>query len=187
MVYQNKYDKTGTCAEDGKRAEKNFERLYQQRFGILPKKASSYDDKEKHIDYYMDLNTSKGFGRFSVDVKSWKKCENGVFVEFVSYGKLGWIYGEADFIGFESPDMKSFKMVKRTALLDYVKEHCVVDFYSGRDIDFWRIHVRLKETEIKDEETNVRIQIGLYDCITKIPRDDLDLLDHWVLAEKEEQ
>lgn len=167
MAYQNEFDKTGKSMKDGERAENNFIRLFEKRFGIKPVKATEYQNKHDHIDYFMQVKGHKA----SVDVKSWKGEKNLVPVEFISYGKLGWLYGKADYIAFETPDEKSFMMVKRQDLVCLVKRLCVVYFTNDRNEQLYRLYIRFKEKDGKK----------YYDCYTKIQRDDLLNIKYWYL------
>lgn len=175
MPYQNEFDKTGNAGKDGERAEQNFIRLFYARYGVMPIKATEYENKVLHIDYHMRLLGKDGVHSASVDVKSWKHREDCVFVELVSYGKRGWLYGEATFIGFEDPSEEFFVMVKRTALLEYVKEHCVANFWTGKHTPFYELHLRSK-TLNKGDKT-----IETFDCVTLLPIEDLENIEHWVL------
>lgn len=183
MVYRNEFDKDGKSQIDGERAENNFVRIFTERFGIAPIKASDYDNKVKHIDYYMKIPAKDGIHKASVDVKSWKHKEDCVDIEFITYGKLGWLYGEADFIGFETPDEQSFVMVDRKSLMEYVERHVNPHFTTDRLEREGNIYVRFKnkfkrrtENGEKQDEDDER-----YDCTTVIERDILYSLRHWVL------
>lgn len=167
MAYKNEFDKDGKSIEDGKRAENNFVRLFKKKFGVEPIKTPENQDKYDHIDYIMKIGSHEA----TVDVKSWKKNDKYVWVEFVSYGKLGWLYGKADYIAFENPDEQSFIVIDRKHLVAYVKCLCCVEFTNNKDEAVCKIYVRYK----KDS--------NLYDCATKIPREYLNNpeLKHWVL------
>ena len=166
MEYRNEYDKDGVDIDDGKRAEANFVRIFTKRFGVAPIKTSAYVDKHDHIDFYINV----GKRRSSVDVKSWKKDPNYIWIEFISYGKLGWLYGKAEYIAFERPDEQGFIVVKRQKLRELVKRCCVVDFTDIKNESLFRPYVRIKG---KDNE--------LYDCVTRIPREYLDETNPWIL------
>lgn len=168
MTYINEFDKTGDCGKDGERAEKNFERIFTARFGVKPIKATEYQNKVEHIDYFMQV---KGHNA-SVDVKSWKHDAENFIIEFVSYGKLGWLYGKADYIAFETPDEQNFMMFKREELVMLVKRLCVVWFTQDRHEMLYRLYVRHKE----------RNGVHYYDCITKLPRQEVcEMLNYWLL------
>jgi hypothetical protein len=83
--------------------------------------STEQEDKLEHWDW--DINGIK------YDVKSQKKrkrCDDSVsnehtYVEFVTYGHRGWIYGKADKIAFEFCD--SFIIVDRERLLKLVSDN----------------------------------------------------------------
>lgn len=166
MVYRNEFDSVGKASIDGERAQKNFERIYYKKFGLYPIRATKKEDMYDKIDYWMQIGTH----RASVDVKSCKKHLDTVCVEFISYGKFGWVYGKADYIGFEMPSKESFIMVKRDALLEYVEKNCKVHFTRDTDNVLFNLYIRWKD---KDSDK--------YDCTTYIPRKSLYSLPHWIL------
>lgn len=164
--YRNEFDKSGRSADDGKRAEANFVRIFTKRFGVEPVKTHEHVDKYDHIDFWLRVKGHKS----SVDVKSWKQEPDNIWVEFVSYGRLGWLYGKAEYIAFETPDQESFIMVKRESLVSLVKTACVVEFTNNKDESLFRPYVRYKG---KDFER--------FDCVAKLPRKLLNETDHWIL------
>ena len=170
QTYVNEFDKDKVDITDGKRAESNFVRLFKNKFGVEPLRATEFDDKHNHIDFYLIVKKGDTTHKITTDIKSWKKEPEHVWVELVSYGKLGWLYGKADYIGFEMPDEKSFIMVKRVALVSLIKTACVAEFTNNKDEALFRLYVRYKG---KDND--------MYDCITKIPRSMLLEIEHWVL------
>lgn len=170
MEYKNEYDKDGVDIADGKRAEANFSRLFKQRFGVDPIKSQKEYDKHNHIDFFMLVNGHQA----SVDVKSWKGEKDFVWVELVSYGKLGWLYGDADYIAFENPDEKGFTMVKRENLMYLIKCTCVPEFTTDVRDSAYRMYVRQKGVT------------GNFDVVTKIARNLLENTKPWTLGEKYE-
>lgn len=163
----NQFDKGGKRGIDGDRAEKNFERIYKERFGVAPIRATKEENRKLHIDYHMSVKARHA----TVDVKSWKNEEENVWVEFVSWGNLGWVYGCADFIGFETPDMENFIMVRREDLEKHVCEVCRVNFTKDKTQAMYNLLLRFKEKDGKE----------WFDCVTMIPRADLYKLPHWML------
>lgn len=169
MMYVNQFDKGGKRGIDGDRAEKNFERIYKERFGVAPIRATKEENRKLHIDYHMSVKARHA----TVDVKSWKYEKDNVWVEFVSYGRLGWIYGGADYIGFETPDMENFIMVKREELEEYVRKKCSIIFVDNKEKAVYNLYVRVKENN----------GVMWFDCVTLIPRNDLYGLSHWMLKD----
>lgn len=168
-MYVNQFDKGGIKSAEGNRAEQNFADLFKERFGVEPIKATADENRFLHIDYWMMVGNRKA----SVDVKSWKYEKDNVWVEFVSYGRLGWIYGGADYIGFETPDMENFIMVKREELEEYVRKKCSITFVDNKEKAVYNLYVRVKENN----------GVMWFDCVTLIPRNDLYGLSHWMLKD----
>lgn len=82
-------------------------------------------DKKNNIDLFLKGKTHT----VSVDIKkrNGKKQNNWVYIEYTnSKGGTGWIYGLSDFIAFET--QKSFILVPRKALLNYLSKHSLVRF-----------------------------------------------------------
>lgn len=170
MEYKNEFDTTGRSIKDGRRAEDNFVRIFTQRFGVAPIPATEKQNKQDHIDFFMEIPAKDGIHRATVDVKSWKRDNTYVWVEFVSYGKLGWLYGKADYIGFELPTEDGFIMVKRTALIEFIKRHCQVFYTRDKSQAEYNIYVRWKGKDF-----------DRCDSTTLIPRERLYEIEHWVL------
>ncbi len=169
-MWRNDFDKSGKSSEDGERAQLNFERLFENRFGVKPIRATKKDDMYKHIDYYMEIMGKDRKHKASVDIKSWKHEKENVWIELVSYGKLGWLYGEADYIGFELPTLDGFIMVKRKELVKLVKKECFAYFTRDKKDVLYNMYIRWKG---KDYER--------YDCATLLPRSLLYTIEHWIL------
>lgn len=170
MEYRNEFDKSGKSIEDGSRAERNFERIFKAKFGVAPRHANKHQNRIEHIDFFMEIPAKDGTHRASVDVKSWKHDNEFVWVEFVSYGNLGWLYGKADFIGFELPSEDGFIMVKRTALVEFIKRNCQALFTRDKSQAKYNMYVRYKGENF-----------DRYDCVTLIPRERLYEIEHWML------
>ena len=173
MEYKNEFDNNGLDISDGRRAEENFKRLFENRFGVAPLKTEEDDDKYCHIDFYMQVPTNEGnIHTASVDVKSWKQEPNDVWIEFVSYGRLGWLYGEANYIAFETPDEKGFIIVDREELVKLVERVCVTNFTNNLKYALFRPLIRGK-----GKNSNK------FDLVTKIPRSLLYSIKHWILKD----
>ena len=105
-----------TCYEIGQRSEESFAQLL-----INPKFSSPEQDMEEHWDV-MDGNGKK------YDVKAMKKWRRDDpdptdrihYVELRNvHGELGWLYGEADYIAFET--RRYWLVVDRKFLMAYVE------------------------------------------------------------------
>jgi hypothetical protein len=101
----------------GKEVEKNFLNLIKNASFATDK-----EDIEKHIDIKQEIK---------IDVKGLRKTnrfddflnENIHWVELKNvHGKLGSLYGEADFFAFETEDY--FIVVEAEKLRGYIKEKC---------------------------------------------------------------
>jgi hypothetical protein len=94
---------------------------------VLACKSIDYDavktpkdiDIYKHIDYYI---TRPDGSKTSVDVKGGNNSTL-IWIEFKNvHGNTGWMYGEAEYIAFEMPELKGFCMIDREELLKLCKE-----------------------------------------------------------------
>ncbi|NQZ74582.1 MAG: hypothetical protein HRT61_00460 [Ekhidna sp.] len=102
----------GQSFKKGRRTEERFTRAQP---GCI--KSSREDDINKHIDFY--------FGESSVDVKGDNMLDE-IWVEIKNVrGENGWLFGEAEWIAFDMPELQGFACVKRVDLVELVKE--VVD------------------------------------------------------------
>ena len=136
VIPKNKYDKTGECLQSGLGAEQLFDQIAASKH-LEIKNAKRRDNIQKHIDKYV----TDDVGTWSVDIKARKKTrrsddnaqDDWIWIEFQNVrGNTGWLYGEADYIAFETQD--TFVIVKKDSLIDYVEG--VVDMgksvkYSG--------------------------------------------------------
>ena len=127
ITQRNKYDKTGECIESGLGAEQIFDQIAESK-NLEVKNARRRENIHKHIDKYITQESET----WSVDIKARKKTSRSdssvqdewIWIEFQNVrGNLGWLYGEADNIAFETQD--SFVIVDRNSLIDYVEN--VVD------------------------------------------------------------
>jgi len=105
----------------GKKAEQRFKKMMEAR-GVKVEKSTDEEDMKKHIDYYISSDEYES----SVDVKCMKSIsrknpkpqDKYIWVEFMNVGgEPGWLYGEAQFIAFETKD--GFAMVDREKLIRY--------------------------------------------------------------------
>jgi hypothetical protein len=105
-----------TCYEIGQRAEQRFAQLL-----IKPEFSTPEQDMEEHWDV-MDINGKR------YDVKAMKKWRRNDpeptdrmhYVELRNvHGELGWLYGEADYIVFET--RRYWIVVNRRSLMPYIE------------------------------------------------------------------
>ena len=127
ITQRNKYDKTGECIESGLGAEQIFDQIAESK-NLEVKNARRRENIHKHIDKYVTGENDKRVETWSVDIKARKKTSRSdsdaqdewIWIEFQNVrGNLGWLYGEADNIAFETQD--SFVIVDRKSLIDYVE------------------------------------------------------------------
>ena len=122
-IQKNKYDKTGECLQTGLGAEQLFDQIAESK-SLEIKNAKRRENMQKHIDKYV----TDDVGTWSVDIKARKKTsrsnsqaqDDWIWIEFQNVrGDVGWLYGEADRIAFETQD--NFIIVDRSSLIDYVE------------------------------------------------------------------
>lgn len=123
ITQRNKYDKTGECIQSGLGAEQIFDQIAESK-NLEVKNARRRENIHKHIDKYITQQSKT----WSVDIKARKKTSRSdsdaqdewIWIEFQNVrGNLGWLYGEADNIAFETQN--SFVIVDRKSLIDYVE------------------------------------------------------------------
>ena len=133
-IQKNKYDKTGECLQTGLGAEQLFDQIAESK-SLEIKNAKRRENMQKHIDKYV----TDDVGTWSVDIKARKKTsrsnsqaqDDWIWIEFQNVrGDVGWLYGEADRIAFETQD--NFIIVDRSSLIDYVEN--VVDM--GKSVKY---------------------------------------------------
>ena len=109
MGFEN-YSKT----KKGKEVENQFiEKIKIKRPYAIIVTASTHQNRNEHWDF--EINGKK------IDVKSEKNTGLGnsyTILEIIDvYGTMGWLYGNADYIAFQSGD--SFIITSRKRLVDY--------------------------------------------------------------------
>jgi hypothetical protein len=128
MAYRNKYDKDGASFDLGANAESSFVSA-ANKAGLAIRKSDAKDEF-RHIDFYINLGTSKEL-EMSVEVKSRKKVKRSdssvnddlVWIEFKNVrGKRGWLYGAADLLAFEREN--DFLLVDRKLLARLCEKLC---------------------------------------------------------------
>jgi len=124
ITQKNRYDKDGECLQSGLGAEQIFEQIALSK-NLEVKTAKRRENIQKHIDKHLIEENGQGW---SVDIKARKKASRSdseaqdewIWIEFQNVrGNAGWLYGEADYIAFETQD--DFTIVNRKSLVDYVE------------------------------------------------------------------
>jgi hypothetical protein len=119
------------------------------------KKSTWHEDVHMHIDFWHD---DRG-----VDVKG-NNLPDEIWVEFKNVrGELGWLFGEAEWIAFDMPEVCGFVVVDRVDLKDW----------CHKNVDFDRI----VEKHLAYKKCYQRKDRG--DLITKIVLSDLQQLDSY--------
>lgn len=99
----------------GRVAEVRFRRSAEAK-GLEVEKSSRNDDIHLHVDYWLAYD---GNGRWGVDVKG-NNLPDEIWVEFMNVrGNPGWLYGGAQIIAFDMPEVGGFVIVNRQDLADY--------------------------------------------------------------------
>ena len=104
-------------AQVGNMTEKRFVEACEA-IGYACEKTDRNTDIYDHIDYFVTrLN-----GTTSVDVKGGNH-PNTIWVEFKNVrGDAGWLYGKAEYIAFDMPELGGFVMVSRKQLVELCEE-----------------------------------------------------------------
>jgi hypothetical protein len=121
----------GYSRKEGTRSEDKFVAACIQR-GYETKKSSRDEDIHLHIDYYV---TRGSRSTVSVDVKGGNHPKV-IWVEFKNVrGNDGWMYGKADWIAFELPEVCGFVMVLRKELASLAESIVDPVFVDKKDAD----------------------------------------------------
>jgi hypothetical protein len=119
------------------------------------KQSTWHEDVHMHIDFWHD---DRG-----VDVKG-NNLPNEIWVEFKNVrGDLGWLFGEAEWIAFDMPEVCGFVVVDRVDLKQWCYENVNFDMLVPKDKAYKRCYRR------KDRE----------DLITKVALSDLQELESY--------
>jgi hypothetical protein len=134
-MYKNKFDRDGQCSVMGVTAEVSFQEILKDLGEVS---AASFNGQMSHIDFNLVTADKK---KVKYEVKARKRVsrqdtevnDDLIWIEFMNVqGKLGWLYGKADFIAFERNN--DFVVVNRLNLVAMAEEKCkVLDkvTYSG--------------------------------------------------------
>ena len=122
-MYKSRYvtEKSLTIGQNG---EKTF-MAHAESMGWKPRRSTRHEDIHLHIDAWVEIHGVK----MSVDIKGIKdSIDHGLItVELLNVrGDLGWLYGKADIIAFQTrPD--EWILVDRLSLLEMVQKEMMID------------------------------------------------------------
>lgn len=178
-MYRHSLDLTGNAAEEGDFAQQLFVQKFKERFGVEPTKTSLEEDRLEHKDYKFALRDNKGVIHSShCDVKAPKRIrredteasKDFTWVEFMSKGFPGWIYGKQDWIAFLLPDWQTFLMVKREKLLAVCNALVMQRFVLNSDEAYHKLYCRPETT------------LGMIDVLSLISYDEIKACEgNWIL------
>lgn len=181
MSIHHPLDTTGKAGDDGERAEKSFADRFYNRFKVKLKKTDTYRDCVEHVDYDGAITDKDG----NMHISSWevKSVKHGqrhdsnylsdqVWVEFVTKGNLGWLYGKADWVAFELEYNGKFVCVNRKQLLEYCEINCHPPFVISPRQAYYRFYVR--------GQKNTKGEL-VHDIVSLIEKQVLFDLEHWEL------
>jgi len=125
--------------------------------GYSVKKSTREEDIYDHIDFWVLRKNHYGESKLSgVDVKGCNHPEC-IWVEFKNVnGNKGWMYGKADFIAFDIPEIGGFAVVLRSQLAEYAE-------------------LVVEETFVSKEEATRKLyqRAGRQDVISRLHLEDL--------------
>jgi hypothetical protein len=159
MAYINRFDKDGNSSKEGHNAEALFCEIAKSK-GYLIEKSSKSDNMHKHIDFTLEGKDKK----VTVDIKARKRTsrkdkkftDDWIWLEIKNVqGRKGWLYGQADFIVFETED--SFILSPRKSLIELVNSTVRFDlsFVDRAYQAKYRIYQRAKR---RDQITQVKMK-----------------------------
>lgn len=124
MAYKNTFDFTGECSERGAGAETLFKKMAIEK-GYAVRDATFQEQIKDHIDFFLSKNgVEKSF-----EIKARKKTSRAdanaqdewIWIEFLSTsGKPGWLYGLADYVGFQV--LSGFLFLERKVLVEIAEK-----------------------------------------------------------------
>ena len=121
-IRYNPYDRTGSCAVEGKSAEERFIQ-YAQSKGWNAIRGTTQQNMFEHWDVMINKDDKS----YRVDVKGKKRVnrndthtlDDKVWIELDGFKKIkSWLYGKADLIAFETTD--KFTLIPRLKLIQLV-------------------------------------------------------------------
>jgi hypothetical protein len=154
----------------GKEKEIEFSELLLSEYGGEVLKSSKEDDMYNHIDIIWTYKNNS----YSFDIKGAKKASRSDYVPDYNIhwielqnvrGNLGWLYGKADYIAFETLD--DWLVVKRTDIINLIDKK-VIDKLISKSKNFYTYYQRDNRQDI----------------VVKVPTDDLRRIARKILLKK---
>ena len=109
----------------GKNAESVFKEFMQSK-GYQVKDTSEHENKIEKKDFYVDIDGKM----FSFDVKT--KHSASIWLEIKNIHKFpGSLYGKQTHFAYYSHNLNILDIVKRTDMVEYVKENTIKEFYKA--------------------------------------------------------
>lgn len=130
--------------DNGKKAEDNFALLLKGR-GWDVRESNQNTDIYDHIDLFMTKTVS-------VDVKSTKRVTKNKddtyhWVEIRNvHGKLGWLYGNADYFAFET--VRYWMLVRRERLADFIAKTIAKVYVDDKTDALYKLYSRKGRKDI---------------------------------------
>jgi hypothetical protein len=110
------------------------------------KKSTPYEDKNYHIDYYINGG--------SFDIKARRHLETIWLEKKNINGNDGWLLGKVQYIAFDIIELKSFCIFKRIDLYNHIKN---INEYTTNKFEHNKIYTRSKWGK-KDELIKVKYE-----------------------------
>jgi Tfp pilus assembly major pilin PilA len=120
----------------------------------------SYGERKNNIDLILEGHVNNKTTKVTIDIKK-KNGKNGnkwVWIEYdTSQGSRGWVYGDAQFIVFETSD--AFIFVNRSKLLRWLQSSQMVRWDLPYVAKPWAAKYRLFR-RLNTQETITQIQVS---------------------------
>lgn len=111
---------------------------------VIIRKSTPYEDKNLHIDYYINGGSFDIKGKRNLDT-IWLEKKN-------INGNNGWLLSEVQYIAFDILELKSFCIFKRIDLFNHIKN---INEYTTNNYEYNKIYTRSKWGK-KDELIKVK-------------------------------
>lgn len=128
----------------GKTCEVRFKRA-AEKLGFSVEKSSHQDDRYNHVDFWLSF---VGNGRWGVDVKG-SNLPEYIWCEFKNVaGEDGWMYGKADIIAFDMPEVGGYVIVGREELKNYCEKETSETVVSAKINAYKKRYTRKDRSDV---------------------------------------